>query len=326
MWTRTAVPRPGRARDPGQGPLGLPVDPLRGDHDDAPLPAVDVLATVDVPVVLLRAVGVLAPVVLDSHLRTSVGEVEASQDVPEVVADPEVDLRLGQAGQREQHPQPALHRRVHVGPHETGRLQGTAGVCGGGPAAVGDQRGRRVPPLPTMKSPTTTRSTRPSRPASSTKVCAGTETRMPRTVTTGVPGAATWLSTPRRRRRSPGADTLTCRRGEAGTGIRWTSAALRWLANASPGCVSSATSTSSSAVTGVAAPTWTPLANCQMHDNSCGSVVSRTVVVQVRENGSRTGHTAPTWRSPRRCDPHGTRPRTARGPCGPSPRSRSRSR
>jgi len=57
---------------------------------------------------------VLAPVVLDHQLQPRVGQVEPVPQPPVGVVDLVVHDRLRQPGEHDQHPQPGLHRRVHL--------------------------------------------------------------------------------------------------------------------------------------------------------------------------------------------------------------------
>lgn len=61
-------------------------------------------------------------VVLDRHPHGRIGQVVLPQDLAVLVADLEVDLRLRQAGEHEEHPQPSLHGRVDVAPDVRRRM------------------------------------------------------------------------------------------------------------------------------------------------------------------------------------------------------------
>jgi hypothetical protein len=131
---------------PAQRRLGIAVDALGGDHHDAPVPVVDVLAPFDVPLVLLRALGVLAPVVLHGDPDGLEGEVEPDEHVAELAADLEVDRRLEEPGEHEEHPQACLHRGVHPVPHVPRRRERPSRVRLGRGCAELDEPGCGAPP------------------------------------------------------------------------------------------------------------------------------------------------------------------------------------
>lgn len=107
-------------------------------------------------------------------------------------------------------------------------------------------------PFRTRWSPTTTRSTSETSVASSTKTCAGADTRTPSIVWTS-PVRAWWHTTSERPRRSRASTTVTCSAGSGGIGSARTRAAVAWLAQAIGPNGTSAASARSSGVTGTEA-------------------------------------------------------------------------
>ncbi len=125
-------------------PRGVRVDaPCRHD-EDSPLAFVQLLAPIEVALPVRLALDV-ATVVLHDEAQRRIAQVQASDHPPVLVPDLEVDDRLWQPGEHDQHSQPALHRRVDLVAHVSRRDGRRAGVMiTARPAVLHQSLGRYV--------------------------------------------------------------------------------------------------------------------------------------------------------------------------------------
>ena len=117
---------PQRVLDVSYGLLRMLEDAFRSHQNQAPALRFEPRTSADVGVPLRAVLGVLTSLVLDREQEGGVAEVDAEDPGPVSGAQDLVDLRLGQAGQHHQHPEPGLHDRVDARPHETGRTTSTS--------------------------------------------------------------------------------------------------------------------------------------------------------------------------------------------------------
>jgi hypothetical protein len=107
--TREA-PRPQQSEHSIDRAVGLDVDAARRDHQDSPTIVVDRLASAQIGLSLVDPLDVVTSVVLDDDTYLGPAQVEPAEWLAVDLSDGVVDVRLGDPGQDQEHPEPGLHR------------------------------------------------------------------------------------------------------------------------------------------------------------------------------------------------------------------------